>query len=127
MKKRIVYLSVFIILLAVEIFIGLFVRDAFIRPYVGDVLVTVLLCVLGRTVLPEGTPLLPVWVFLFSAAMEILQLFRLTELLRLEGTVFGVIIGSTFDWKDILCYSAGCGFFGATEWLLGRKEKRRCS
>lgn len=125
MKKRMVYLTVFVILLAVEIFIGLFVRDAVIRPYVGDVLVTVLLCVLVRTVLPEGTPLLPVWVFLFAAAVEILQLFPLTELLRLEGTVFGVIIGSTFDWKDILCYSAGCGIFGAAESLLRRGDRQK--
>lgn len=43
MKKRLWYLTAFVILLMVEICIALFVHDRFIRPYVGDVLVTVLL------------------------------------------------------------------------------------
>ena len=127
MKKRMVYLAAFLILLAVEICIGLFVHDAFIRPYVGDVLVTVLLCVLVRTLWPEGMKLLPVWVFLVAAAVEFAQLLGLAKLLGLEDTVVGVIMGATFDWKDILCYGIGCGIFGAVECLLDRKEKTKCS
>lgn len=127
MKKRLVYLTAFVILLAAEIFIGLFVRDAFVRPYVGDMLVTVLLCVLVRTLLPEKIPLLPVWVFLFAAAVEFVQLLELPKLLGLENTVFGVIIGATFDWRDILCYGTGCVIFRAAERLPARKEKKKCS
>ena len=44
MKKRLPYLLAFILLLLLEIIIAVFVHDRFIRPYVGDVLVTVLLC-----------------------------------------------------------------------------------
>ena len=121
MKKRMVYLAAFLILLAVEICIGLFVHDAFIRPYVGDVLVTVLLCVLVRTLWPEGMKLLPVWVFLFAVAVEFAQLLGLAKLLGLEGTVVGVIMGATFDWKDILCYGIGCGIFGAVEFFWRKK------
>lgn len=121
MKKRLVYLIAFAVLLAAEILIGLFVRDSFIRPYVGDVLVTVLLCVLIRVILPEGIKLLPVWIFLFAAAVEFVQLLGVAELLGLENTVFGVIIGSTFDWKDILCYGVGCVIFGAAESVLRKK------
>jgi hypothetical protein len=55
-----------LVLLAAECLIGAFVRDAFIRPYVGDMLITVLLCCLMRVLLPNGSRLLPVWVFLFS-------------------------------------------------------------
>lgn len=122
MKKRVVYLAAFLILLAVEIFIGLFVRDRFVRPYLGDVLVTVLLCVLVRIILPKGVKLLPVWVFLFAAAVEFAQLLELPKLLGMENTVFGVIMGTTFDWKDILCYGIGCVIFGAAE-ALWRKRK----
>lgn len=38
-KKRKVHLLTFIIVLIVEIFIGIFVHDEFVRPYIGDVLV----------------------------------------------------------------------------------------
>ena len=122
MRKRVVYLVAFLFLLAAEILIGLFVRDSFIRPYVGDVLVTVLLCVLVRAIVPEGVKLLPVWVFLFAAAVEFVQLLGLPKLLGLENTVLGVIMGSTFDWKDILCYGTGCVIFGAAE-AIWRKRK----
>lgn len=125
MKKRVVYLVAFLLLLAVEIMIGLYVRDAFVRPYLGDVLVTVLLCVLVRIFLPEGMKLLPVWVFLFAAAVEIAQLLALPKLLGLEDTVFAVITGSVFDWKDIVCYGAGCVSFGAAQWLWSRGDKQK--
>ena len=124
MKKRLAYLAVFFILLAAEICIGLFVRDSFIRPYVGDMLVTVLLCVLVRILWPEGIRLLPVWVFLFAAAVEFGQLLGIGKLLGLEDTVLGVIIGATFDFKDIFCYGIGCMLFGTAERLLDRKRKQ---
>lgn len=38
MKKRLPYIIAFVILLVTEIYIGVFVHDKFIRPYVGDVL-----------------------------------------------------------------------------------------
>ena len=119
MKKRWGYLLAFFVLLAVEICIALFVRDSFVRPYVGDLLVTVLLCCLCRAGLPKVSP--AVRVFLFSAAVEGLQWLRITEKLGLRGTVLGVILGSTFDWADLLCYGAGCAVFAGAEWLLRRK------
>ena len=45
-NKKLIYLLIFLCLLATEIVISLFVNDAFIRPYVGDMLVTLLLCCL---------------------------------------------------------------------------------
>ena len=51
MKKRLWYAGVFVLLLGVECLIALYVRDRFIRPYVGDMLVTV-----GQAYLSEGDP-----------------------------------------------------------------------
>ena len=53
MKKRVFYGSAACVLFVLEILIALFVRDAFVRPYGGDILVTVLLCCLMRVVLPD--------------------------------------------------------------------------
>lgn len=119
-NRRAIYLILFLALLAVEICIALFVRDSFVRPYVGDVLVTVLLCCLCRAVFPGFAPAVPV--FLFAAAVEGLQWLGLAERLGLQGTALGIILGSTFDWKDILCYGAGCLLFAGAEWLQKRKQ-----
>ena len=108
MKKRLIYGSVFLLLLALEICIGAFVRDDFVRPYVGDVLVTVLLCALFRVAAPEKCPWLPLGVFLFAAGVELIQLIPKPAL---EGTLLGIAIGSTFDPKDLLCYGIGCALF----------------
>ena len=112
MKKRIPYLISFIVLLIAEVLIGAFVRDEFIRPYVGDVLVTALLCCLFRCVKPEGLPLLPVWVLLFGVLVECAQLI---EIPALDGTVWGIILGSTFDIADLVCYAIGCALFAVAE------------
>lgn len=122
MKKRIVYLLCALILLTAECLIGAFIRDRFIRPYVGDVLVTVLLCCLIRVLWPNGSRLLPVWVLLFSGAVECSQLLDLPALLGLDGPIWATVLGSTFDWKDLLCYAAGCVLFALAGQLCNRKR-----
>ena len=120
MKRRFGYLAAFFLVLLLEIFIGVFIRDNFIRPYVGDMLVTVLLCCLCRVIFPRLSPAIPV--FLFSAVVEGLQWLGVTEKLGLQGTVMGIILGSTFDWKDLFCYALGCIAFDVTDRLLNKKN-----
>ena len=115
------YFWIFLGLLLLEIGIALFVHDDFIRPYVGDVLVTVLLCCLSRAVLPKLHPALPV--FGISLAAELWQWLGLTKKLALDGTVLGIILGATADWRDVVCYGIGCVLFAAWEW--GVKKLRR--
>lgn len=120
MKKQSVYLVLFVLLVAVEVFIGAFVRDDFLRPYVGDMLVTALLCCLVRVLRPEGLYWLPAGVFAFTVAVECAQLI---EIPALEGTILGIIMGSTFDWKDLCCYAIGCLLFAAGEGFLKNKMR----
>ena len=42
MKKRIFYIISFLVIFCIEVLIALYVRDNFVRPYIGDVLVVVL-------------------------------------------------------------------------------------
>lgn len=112
------YFLIFLGLLLLEIGIALFVHDDFIRPYVGDMLVTVLLCCLSRAVLPKLHPALPV--FGISLAAELWQWLGLTKKLALDGTVLGIILGATADWRDLLCYGIGCVLFAACEWAFRR-------
>ena len=120
-RKRISYLLATFILFGIELLIAVFVHDKFIRPYVGDMLVVVLLYTLVRIFLPEGVRLLPLYIFLFSAGIEVLQYFRIAEVLGLsDNRILSVVIGSVFDWKDIVCYGVGCGMLFVYEFM---KEK----
>lgn len=102
------YCGAFAALLAVEIFIALFVHDSFVRPYLGDVLVIVLLYCLGRGPLGiRGKWLVPA-VTALGALAEGLQYLRLADRLDLgPDSPLRIILGSTFDPADLLCYLAG--------------------
>lgn len=109
MKKRILYAFITLLLLVIEVLIALFVHDKFIRPYIGDVLVTVLICTFLRIFIPKGVKLLPLYVFVFAAGVEVMQYFRIVEVLGLaDNRFFSILIGSVFDVKDIVCYGVGC-------------------
>ena len=124
MRRRLVYLTLFLSVLAVEVFIALYVHDSFVRPYLGDVLVVVVIYFFLRIFIPDRHPWLPGAIFLFAAAVEALQYFHLAELLGLsESPFWHTLLGSTFDGKDILCYSVGCAALAIYEWLSVRNNK----
>ena len=124
MKKKIIYGIIFIILLVTEILIALFVHDNFIRPYIGDVLVVVVIYYFIRIFIPEQYRWLPLSIFLFATFVECLQYFNVVSLLGLESNRFmRILLGSTFDIKDIVCYGAGCILLGLKE-LVSEKQKK---
>ena len=92
-KKRAAYLAAFLALLAVECVIALWVRDRFVRPYLGDVLVTWTVYAFIRVCLPDQYPFLPAAIFLFCLGAELLQLFPLLAWLGLESPFWRRIPG----------------------------------
>ena len=113
----------FFAIFAIEILIALFLDDPFIRPYGGDILVTVLICCFCRIFFPEWPKLLPLWVFLFAVAVEVGQYFDFVTLLGLgSSTFFRILLGTSFSWLDLLCYAAGGILFVAAELLLKKKH-----
>lgn len=122
--KRIYYGIAFLILLIIEVVIALYVHDNFIRPYIGDVLVVSVVYCFVRVFIPEGVKLMPLYVFMFAAFVEVLQYFQLVKLLKLEENVFArVIIGSTFDINDIVCYGVGSIVIVAFELAIWRQKR----
>lgn len=108
-SKRMIYRCVFCGLLVVEVCIALFVHDAFIRPYVGDMLVTLLLCCMCRVIIPDKVRFLPFAVFLLAACVEIGQYFDIVALLGLaDHKLISIALGRTFSWLDLACYAVGC-------------------
>ena len=112
LRLSLIYAILFLSLLITEVIIALFVRDAFIRPYGGDVLVTLLICSFISTFFPKRIKLLPVWVFIFALCVEVLQYFDFVTRLGLsDSRFFSILLGSVFSFADILCYGAGCILF----------------
>ncbi len=108
MKLNLKYLIVFFILLIVEIIIGVFVRDAIIRPYVGDILVVILMYAFIRGIIKKPVKYLPIYLFIFSCIVETAQYFRIVDILHLRKyKILSTIMGTSFDIKDILCYLIG--------------------
>ena len=126
MNKRLIYGILTVILITVEVLIALFIHDSFVRPYVGDMLVVVVLYCLVRIFIPEGVRLLPLYVFLFAAMVEVLQYFHIVDVLGLgDSAFFRTLIGGTFDIKDIVCYGLGCIILGLCEWIKIRQARSK--
>lgn len=127
-KKRWIYIILTIILLTVEVLIALFIHDKFIRPYIGDVLVVMVIYTFIRIFVPEKVRMLPSYILCFAVLVELMQYFRIVELLGLQDNrFFSVLIGAVFDMKDIVCYAVGCILIiaGQIIYKLCRKVKER--
>ena len=124
-KLRLTYAAMFGVLLLVEILIGLYVHDNIVRPYIGDVLVTTLLCCLIRTASPKRVPVLPIFIFLFATLVEFAQYLEIAKILRVENNpLLSTLIGTSFSFIDILCYGIGCLIFWVIEKVLNGKEQK---
>ncbi|MFT5751060.1 MAG: hypothetical protein ACI828_000766 [Flavobacteriales bacterium] len=107
------YLSGFITLLVLEMCIALFVNDTVIRPFAGDMLVVLMLYCFAMTLLlrtgkKTKTPIIAIGVLIFAFCVEGLQAIDTLEWLGLSDHRWAaIVLGSTFDWWDLLAYSAG--------------------
>ncbi|PKP24895.1 MAG: DUF2809 domain-containing protein [Bacteroidetes bacterium HGW-Bacteroidetes-2] len=102
------YFLLTILLLAIEISIAFYIPDGFIRHYLGDVIVVILIYCFLRTILKLKTVPLIYGVLLFVFTIEILQYFKLVEKSGFSNCqLASVIMGSTFDWMDLGMYILG--------------------
>lgn len=134
---RVFYAILFLLLFFIETLIALFLHDDFIRPYVGDVLVMFVLYTLLRALLPVRiweklhTRRISLWIpilFCFALVVEILQGIHIVELLGLGGNaVARTMIGTSFDWGDLICYFVGCVFLCIWEWFTANKNIKKNS
>lgn len=108
-----------IMLTMVEVFIALYVRDSFIRPFFGDVLVVlVLYCFLRSIVISPYT----IWIVtIFSMFVELTQLLPLVDVLGIHNRAIRILLGTTFDWFDLLAY----GIAGVAIYFWERKMNKQ--
>lgn len=102
------YLLITICLLLIEIAIALFVKDKIIRPYIGDLLVVILIYAFVKIWISNRELLVAAGVFVFACIIELLQYLHIVEVLGLDDNkVATVIIGSKFNTLDIVMYLLG--------------------
>lgn len=106
-KMRIRHLLLFLLLLAEEIYIGVCVHDSFVRPYVGDFLVVILLYFFVRIFCLRRPTYLSLWIFLFALVVEFTQIFPLADLLGIKNQLIRVLMGTSFAWEDVIAYALG--------------------
>ncbi|MCF6131991.1 ribosomal maturation YjgA family protein [Flavobacterium wongokense] len=102
------YFALTVLLFITEVLIALYVHDSFVRPYMGDVLVVILIYCFIKSFLNARVLPTAVFVLLFAFAIETLQYINIVEKLKLKSSdVARTAIGTSFEWMDILCYLVG--------------------
>jgi Protein of unknown function (DUF2809) len=102
--------TIFIAVLLIEIIIGTVFHDRFVRYFLGDVFIVVLICYFIRSWCAIRLPVLLIGTLIFAYLTELAQYFDLVGLLGWQhSTLTRLTIGSTFDWLDLLAYTIGTG------------------
>ncbi len=102
------YFGFAILLFLVEIGIALFVHDSFVRPYLGDVWVVILMYCFLKSFLKLSVLKVAIFVLIFSFSIELLQYLNIVDKLGLsKSKIARTVIGTSFSWIDILTYIAG--------------------
>ena len=123
-RSRLIYAGIFVLLFAVEIIIGMYVHDSFVRPYVGDMLVVILLWALVRIFIPRKAVWLSGAIFVFSVLVELTQLIPLADFLGIENRLVRVLMGTSFAVGDIFVYAAGCAVTAVVDIAVFRHKKK---
>ena len=102
------YFLLTILIFIVEILIALSVHDTIVRPYIGDVLVVILIYCFIKSFLKLTVLTVAIFTVLFSFGVEFLQYLNVVEKLGLQNSkIARTVIGTSFAWIDLVCYIAG--------------------
>ena len=123
MTHRAVYALAALTLFTVEVCIALFVHDAFIRPYIGDVLAVMLVYTALRAITRLALwPAIALTLFI-AFAIEVAQLFNLLDAIGLRSNQAArILLGGQFDLFDLVAYAAGVVIVVIVEILMRRRS-----
>lgn len=90
------------------VYIALYVRDPYVRPIGGDMIVVIFLYTLVRSFINLSKVKTGLYVLLFAYGVELAQFCNIVDLLGLTGNRSAeIIMGTTFSWGDIAAYTIG--------------------
>ena len=113
-----------IFIFVVEVLIATELKNIFfVRAYLGDVFVVMLMYYFIKAFFDFNPTKLIVGIFIFSCLIEFAQYFLFGELLGFKDTrIVMIMLGNSFSWIDILCYFAGCAVIFLFIILDGNKD-----
>lgn len=115
------YFALAILLFIIEVFIGIYVKDNFIRPYGGDFLVVILLYFLVKAFFNISVFRAAIYVLMFAFAVEFAQYFKIVEILGLQDSKLArIVIGTSYAFEDLVAY-----FLGIATVLIGEYFKKK--
>ena len=123
-------LLIAIFIFAVEVLIATELKNIFfVRAYLGDVFVVMLMYYFIKAFFDFNPTKLIVGIFIFSCLIEFAQYFHFGELLGFKDTrIVMIMLGNSFSWIDIICYLAGCAEIILFIILDGNKDySSKCS
>lgn len=99
-----------VLIFLIEILIATKLKDIFfVRAYLGDVFVVMLMYYFIKSFFDFNSTKLIAAIFIFSCLIEFAQYFHFGELMGFkDNRVMMIILGNSFSWGDILCYFVGC-------------------
>ncbi len=111
LKFNLKYFLITGIIFLTEVLIATRLKDIFfVRAYLGDVIVVILLYTLIKSFfnITDNEKLI-LGILVFSCLIEFAQYFNIAEKLGFRsGSIMYIVIGNSFSWIDILCYAIGC-------------------
>ena len=125
MKKRLVFGALSAVLFGAEVLIGMYAHG-WVRSYLGDVLIVILLYTLFRTVFPEWPRrwwLLPTAILLFSFAVEFLQLWGFCDRFGITNRLMRIVLGTGYSTIDLACYAIGVVPCFIAEYMMFERRK----
>ncbi len=104
------YLLLTLFIFLTEVLIATVLSNIFfVRAYLGDVIVVMLLYTFVKTFVKVNNEKLILGILIFSFLVECAQYFHIAEKLGFRpGSLMYIVIGNSFSWIDNLCYAVGC-------------------
>ena len=103
-----IYLILTILFFVTEVLIALFLKSGFIRHTFGDYLVVILMYCFFKSFIKGNHFYVAMGVLAFSFAIEFSQLVNILKPLNLQDSHSAkLILGSTFQFSDLVAYTLG--------------------
>jgi len=123
LKFNKVYFILTLVILLIEILIARFAHDQIIRPYFGDFLVVILIYCFVKSFLNTPVIATSIGVLIFAYLVETMQYFHIVNKLGLQDSpIARTIIGTSFEWIDIIAYTCGITFVIWLEMTISKKK-----
>lgn len=102
------YFGFAVLIFCIEVLIALFVKDQFVRPYLGDVLVVMLMYCFFKSFIKLPVLTVAILVLVIAFGVEFLQFLNVVQMLHLEQSKMArTVLGTSFSWIDLLTYCIG--------------------